>query len=78
MTVKNNKMIQQLMAKGVCLPSPESVEIGDEVNPDRISGSGVVIHGGSKIFGEKTFILKGAVLGYEAPVTVENCRSDRM
>jgi len=74
MTVKPNGIIKVLMDKGVTLPNPESVEISDEINPDRISGQGVVIHSGCKIFGNKTLILKGAVIGREAPVTIENCQ----
>jgi len=74
MIVENNGIIKTLLDKGVTLPNPESVEIGVEVNPDRISGQGVVIYGGCKIFGEKTLILKGTVVGYEAPVTIENCQ----
>ena len=74
MIVENNGIIKTLLDKGVTLPNPESVEIGVEVNPDRISGQGVVIYGGCKIFGKKTLILKGTVVGYEAPVTIENCQ----
>jgi hypothetical protein len=33
----------------------------------------VVIHAGCRISGERTLILPGAMLGTEAPVTVENC-----
>lgn len=71
---KKNDIKAALMDKGVCFPCPESVEIGNDVNPDRISGEGVVIHGGCKIFGEKTLILKGCLVGYEAPATVVNCQ----
>ncbi len=74
MTFTNNGIIRTLVDKGVTIPNPESIEIGEEVNPERISGQGVVIHGGCKIFGKKTLILKGAVIGYEAPVTIENCQ----
>lgn len=74
MSASNNCIIRALIDKGVTIPNPESIEIGKEVNPERISGQGVVIHSGSKIFGEKTLILKGAVLGYEAAVTIENCQ----
>ena len=66
--------IAQLIARGVRVSCPESIEIGEEVNVDRISGDGVIIHAGSKIFGDATVILKGAVLGFEAPVTVINCQ----
>lgn len=62
------------MKKGVRIAAPESIEIGPEVDPDRISGDGVVIHAGCRIFGSGTLICAGAVLGREAPVTVENCQ----
>ncbi len=66
--------VAQLIAKGVRIASPESVEIGAAVDVDRISGDGVTIHAGSKIFGDATLILKGAVIGFEAPATVKNCQ----
>ena len=36
--------IENLMQKGVEIPNPQSVEIGPEVNIDKISGEGVVIY----------------------------------
>jgi UDP-N-acetylglucosamine/UDP-N-acetylgalactosamine diphosphorylase len=66
--------IRKLIEKGVRIPAPGSVEIGAEVDPDRISGDGVVIHAGCKIFGRDTLICDGSRLGYEGPATVENCR----
>ena len=65
--------IQRLIENGVQIPSPQSVEIGQEVDLDRISGHDVVIHSGCKIFGPDTFIGPGVRLGAEAPATVENC-----
>lgn len=66
--------VQQLIDKGVRISSPESIEIGDDVDPDRISGDNVVIHAGCRIFGRSTLILQGARLGYEGPVTVVDCQ----
>ena len=66
--------IEKLVEKGVKINQPASVEIGDEVDVDRISGDGVVIYAGCKIFGADTLILPGAKLGYEAPATVDNCQ----
>ncbi len=66
--------IENLVKKGVKIPNPDSVEIGDDVDIDRISGNGTIIHSGCKIFGSSTLILHGAKLGYEGPVTVENCQ----
>jgi len=66
--------IQKLIEKGVRIIASESVEIGDDVDPDRISGDNVVIHAGCRIFGKSTLILSGASLGSEAPVTVVDCQ----
>ncbi len=72
--VDNISKIQKLVEKGVRINQPRSVEIGDEVDLDRISADGVVIYAGCKIFGEDTLILPGVKLGYEAPATVDNCQ----
>jgi bifunctional UDP-N-acetylglucosamine pyrophosphorylase / glucosamine-1-phosphate N-acetyltransferase len=66
--------IQKLIQKGVQIPNPQSVHIDPEVNTDRISGDGVVIYPGCKIYGGSVMILQGAQLGYESPVTIENCQ----
>jgi len=65
--------INKLLHKGVQIPNPTGIEIGPEVDIQRISGEGVVIHAGCRISGERTLILPGARLGAEAPVTAENC-----
>ena len=70
----NMSKIEKLIEKGVKINRPASVEIGDEIDIDRISADGVVIYSGCKIFGADTLILPGAKLGYEAPVTVDNCQ----
>ena len=66
--------IENLVKKGVKIPNPDSVEIGDDVSIDRISENKTIIYSGCKIFGSSTLILHGAKLGYEGPVTVENCQ----
>lgn len=66
--------ISILLKKGVRIPNPDSVEIGPDVDPDRISGDQVVIHSGCKLFGKKTLVLARSRLGYEAPVTVNDCQ----
>jgi bifunctional UDP-N-acetylglucosamine pyrophosphorylase/glucosamine-1-phosphate N-acetyltransferase len=66
--------VQQLVGKGVRIPNPESITIGEEVSVDGISGDGVVIHAGSKIFGATTVIGQGCEIGLEGPVTIENCQ----
>ncbi len=66
--------IEQLIKKGVNIPSPFTIDIGDEVNIDHISGKEVKIYPGCRIYGEKTVISSGVKLGYEAPVTLDNCQ----
>lgn len=63
----------QLMEKGVKIHSPDTVDIGEDVDLKRISGDGVILYPGCRIYGDKTLILPGAKLGYEGPVTVDNC-----
>jgi len=70
----NMSKIEALIEKGIKIKQPHSVEIGDEVDVDRISADGVVIYAGCKIFGADTLILPGVKLGYEAPATVDNCQ----
>jgi len=74
--MKNNPTpkIQALIQKGVQITNPASIEIGEEVDPDKFSEKGVVIHAGCKIFGSSTLILQGAQLGYEGPATVVDCQ----
>jgi bifunctional UDP-N-acetylglucosamine pyrophosphorylase/glucosamine-1-phosphate N-acetyltransferase len=71
---QSTSKIEKLLKKGVNIPNPQGVEIGPEVNTDRISGDGVVIYSGCKIFGRSILILQGSKLGYEGPVTIENCQ----
>jgi len=71
---KNFLRIEKLLQKGVKIHNPQGVEIGPEVDTDRISGDGVVIHAGCKLYGSSTLILRDAKLGYEGPVTIENCQ----
>ncbi len=72
MTGQQQMTISALIANGVRINTPESIEIGEEVRPERISG-GVTLHAGCRIYGKHTWISKGVELGYEAPATVENC-----
>lgn len=69
-----NKQVEILLKRGVAMPRPESVFVGEEVNPEAVSGKGVAIHPGCRITGASTCILDGATLGEEAPVTVQNCQ----
>ena len=65
--------VERLLARGVRIPLPQTVEIGDEVDPGRISGDGVVLHAGTRISGARTLIAAGCRLGQEAPVSLNDC-----
>jgi len=69
-----NIKIEELIKKGVNIPNPLSIDVGEEVHIDQISGKEVKIYPGCRIYGEKTVISSGVQLGYEAPVTVDNCQ----
>lgn len=68
-----NKIIQ-LIDKGVDIPNPLTLDIGEEVNVPQISGQGVRIYPGCRIYGQKTVIAAGAQIGYEGPVTIDDCQ----
>lgn len=70
----NHSKVEQLIRKGVKIYSPENITIGEDVSVDRISGDRVVIHSGCKIYGSTTLIMAGCEIGYEGPVTIENCQ----
>ncbi len=72
--VSVSESVKRLLDKGVKIVNPLMVEIADEIDPERISGDGVILYPGTRLYGEKTAILAGAVLGYEGPVIVEDCR----
>ncbi len=66
--------IEELLNKGVVIPDPRNIYIGDEVDTGRISGNGVIIYPGCKIYGSSVLILDRVKIGYEGPVTLENCQ----
>ena len=68
--------IEELLAKGVVIPAPGSVEIGEEVAAENIA-EGVVLHAGTKVRGEGTSIGPECELGAETPVAVEDCQLGR-
>lgn len=70
---QGQEKILQILNKGVHIPNPLTLDIGDEVDVDRISGEDVTIYPGCRIYGSKTTICKGARIGYEGPATVESC-----
>ncbi len=63
------------MEKGVHIPSPFSIDVGEEIVLERIAGDGVSIYPGTRIYGSKTLISRGTKLGYEAPATVVDCQT---
>lgn len=72
--IKINQRVLYLINKGVVISTPLSIDIGDDVDLDRISGEGTVLYSGCRIYGKKTLIMKGTKLGYEAPVTIKDCQ----
>ncbi|MBA4397341.1 MAG: UDP-N-acetylglucosamine pyrophosphorylase [Syntrophus sp. (in: bacteria)] len=71
---RSDEKIRQLLQKGVDIPNPLTLDVGDEVRIDQISSEGVRIYPGCRIYGAKTVISAGCRLGYEAPATIENCQ----
>ena len=63
------------MEKGVQIPSPFSIDCGEEIALERIAGEGVAIYPGTRIYGSKTLISRGTKLGYEAPATIVDCQT---
>ncbi len=72
--VRCHDKIVQLIDKGVDIPNPLTLDIGEEVNVNQISGDRVRIYPGCRIYGEKIVIAAGAQIGHEGPVTIENCQ----
>jgi len=69
--LKLPKAVARLISRGVIIPNPLSVEVDENVNPERIS-PGVIIHPGCRLSGAQTSIGPGSELGKEAPATIEN------
>src|SRR5512135_784244 len=66
--------VMQLINKGVDIPNPLTIDLGDEVNIDHISGKGVRIYPGCRIYGKQTVISTGSRIGHEGPVTIDDCQ----
>ena len=67
-------MVIALLDQGVRMPLPDTVQVADDVDPARVSGSGVTIHPGCRISGSETVISAGVTLGAEGPVTIDDVR----
>lgn len=74
LTPRISKKILQLVEKGVMIPNPLTVDIGDDVVIGRISANGVTIYPGCRIHGRETVISSGVQVGREGPVTLEDCQ----
>ncbi len=72
MALKEN--IKTLLKKGVRIPAPDTVYIEDDVEVENISGDEVTIYPGCRIYGKDTVLSPGVTLGYEGPVTIDNCK----
>lgn len=66
--------VLELTRKGVDIPNPLTLDIGEEVDLNRISGKNVRIYPGCRIYGARTVISRGSRIGYEGPVTIDNCQ----
>jgi hypothetical protein len=66
--------IVRLVEKGVIASNPLSLDIGDDVDVSRISGDGVTLYPGCRIYGAKTVVSAGCTVGAEGPVTLDDCR----
>lgn len=71
---RSHQKIVELLEKGVDIPNPLTLDIGEEVRTENISGNGVKIHPGCRIYGKETVIAQGARIGAEGPVTIDNCQ----
>ncbi len=63
--------VQALAARGVLIPAPEQVAIGQEVPLEAIA-AGAVLHPFCRIVGSATRIGAGAAIGVAGPATLEN------
>ena len=69
--------VLKMLEKGIDLPNPLTVDIGEEVDVGRISGRDVTIYPGCRIYGRRTVISSGCRIGREGPVTIEDCQLGR-
>jgi UDP-N-acetylglucosamine/UDP-N-acetylgalactosamine diphosphorylase len=71
---RGHETVARLIEKGVSVPNPLSLDIGPDVDPERISEDGVTIFPGCRIYGAKTVVSASTRLGAEGPVTLDDCR----
>jgi hypothetical protein len=68
------EILNQLLRRGVRMPETAGIEIGLEVDVDRISGEGTIIHSGCRISGKRTWVSPRAKIGTAGPAIIENCQ----
>ena len=56
---RSHQKIIELIQRGVDIPNPLTLDSGEEVKVNRISGKGVRIYPGCRIYGDKTVISEG-------------------
>ena len=59
---RSQEAIVELIRRGVHIPNPLTLDIGPEVDLERISGDGVVIFPGCRIYGARTVVSAGVRL----------------
>jgi hypothetical protein len=69
----SEKILYLQQERGVLVPSPESLEIGDDVDLDNIHGPDTILHAGTRLRGRNLLILPGCQIGREGPTTIEDC-----
>lgn len=73
MSGSSTEKVQKLIRKGVRIPNPAAVDVGEDIDIEQICKN-VCLYPGCRIVGCKTVVADGARLGTEGPVTVDNCR----
>jgi len=68
----DDRIMAELLHRGVTVHCPESVYVAPDVDPGRISRDGVVLHPGTQLRGADTLIGPDCVIGEEGPVTLDN------
>ena len=68
----HRQRVAKLLDRGVTCLSPETLEIGEDVDLTQIHPT-VTLHAGTRIQGPRTVLGPNVELGREAPVTVSNC-----
>ena len=74
---KGRETVGQLIEKGVRILNPVTVHVDPDVDPELISGEGVLIYPGCRLAGSKTVVSAGCILGEEGPATVVDCQLGR-